>query len=324
MELLNKYLQAVKPGLPRAERDDILAELSADLQMEIDERQAELGRELTEAEEAEILARFGHPLVVAGRYQRQTGSFTFGRQLIGPELFPFYMRGVKWAVGLALAVVVIVGIVLMAVKRDWLVVIEQAALFQVVLQFTIQTAIWMGIQNHYTKHPDAWNPNRLATKNLPDGSGRSGRFNALANIVVSLAIAPWYLSFLANPNTVLGPFRLAPVWHTYWPFIAALVIASVAHQSIGLFRPDLIKARFIVRIGTSAAGLVLLALIIQARHWVEVIPVGTMSEEKRAQIDQAVNIWGMWWSILLPIVLLVAGQLIWSVYKLVRLSRANS
>src|SRR5580704_10814972 len=101
MELLSKYLQAVKPGLPRAERDDILAELSEEIRTQIDDKQAELGRDLTEDEEAAILTGFGHPLMVAGRYQRHSGSLAFGRELIGPDLFPFYMRGVKWAVGLA-------------------------------------------------------------------------------------------------------------------------------------------------------------------------------------------------------------------------------
>ena len=39
MELVDRYLQAVKFWLPRHQKDDILAELSADLQSQIEDRE---------------------------------------------------------------------------------------------------------------------------------------------------------------------------------------------------------------------------------------------------------------------------------------------
>ena len=50
MELLDRYVRAVKTYLPRAQQDDIVKELSANLQAQMEDREAELGRPLSEAE----------------------------------------------------------------------------------------------------------------------------------------------------------------------------------------------------------------------------------------------------------------------------------
>src|ERR1700722_11050145 len=88
MELLDRYLQAVRFWLPKAQQDDIIAELSSDLRSQIDDREMELGRPLDEAELEGILRRCGSPILVASRYRPQT-------QLIGPALFPIYLFVLK-------------------------------------------------------------------------------------------------------------------------------------------------------------------------------------------------------------------------------------
>src|SRR5215475_15228174 len=83
MELLDRYLQAVRFWLPKAQQDDIIAELSEDLQSQIDDKEEELGRCLDKEEVSAILKRCGSPILVASRYRPQT-------YLIGPALFPIY------------------------------------------------------------------------------------------------------------------------------------------------------------------------------------------------------------------------------------------
>jgi hypothetical protein len=95
MQLLDRYLTAVKFWLPKLQRDDIAAELSTNLQAEIDDRAAELGRPLTDEEVAVLLKRHGSPILVASRYQQEHRTVTFGRQLIGPVVFPFYWIALK-------------------------------------------------------------------------------------------------------------------------------------------------------------------------------------------------------------------------------------
>ena len=84
MEMLDRYLRLVRFWLPKAEKEDITAELSETIRSQIEEREAELGRKLDEADLEAILARWGHPLRVAERYLPQ-------RHLIGPTLFPVYV-----------------------------------------------------------------------------------------------------------------------------------------------------------------------------------------------------------------------------------------
>ena len=49
MDLLDRYLNAVRSFLPPAQRDDITTELAANLQAQMEDRAAELGRPLSEA-----------------------------------------------------------------------------------------------------------------------------------------------------------------------------------------------------------------------------------------------------------------------------------
>ena len=89
MTLTERYLKAVAAQLPKAAREDIVAELRDAIQTRMEERQEELGRPLTEADEEAVLREFGHPLSVAGRY----GSGP--QHVVGPELYPWWMFGVK-------------------------------------------------------------------------------------------------------------------------------------------------------------------------------------------------------------------------------------
>lgn len=108
MDLIDRYLDAVRLFLPRDQRDDIAAELRDVLVSRREDRQAELGRPLTRKEDQALLQDFGHPLAVAARYGRQ-------QYLIGPELYPIYafvLKIVLAAIGVA---ALITGVVTAAV-----------------------------------------------------------------------------------------------------------------------------------------------------------------------------------------------------------------
>ncbi len=61
MDLLARYLQAVKFFLPQRQQDDIVRELSENLLAQFEDQAETLGRPLTEAEQAEILKRTDTP-----------------------------------------------------------------------------------------------------------------------------------------------------------------------------------------------------------------------------------------------------------------------
>jgi hypothetical protein len=84
MDLLERYLQAVGQYLDLDTKEDMLAELRANLMGDMDARADQLGRSLTESEIAAILQAHGRPVLVAARYLPQ-------RYLIGPALFLVYL-----------------------------------------------------------------------------------------------------------------------------------------------------------------------------------------------------------------------------------------
>jgi hypothetical protein len=102
MDMVDRYVQAVRSLLPKAQQEDIAAELEEAIRGRIDTREAELGRKLTDAEVEAIIKEFGHPIAAAGRYAPQ-------RHLIGPEIFPYWWLGAKAVVVFAAIIGVVNG-----------------------------------------------------------------------------------------------------------------------------------------------------------------------------------------------------------------------
>lgn len=96
MELVERYLLAVRTWLPEELREDVMKELRGDLEAELAERAAAAARPLGAEEIEEVLRRRGHPLEVAGAYLPT-------RHLVGPALYPAYRLAVA---GLVLGVLV--------------------------------------------------------------------------------------------------------------------------------------------------------------------------------------------------------------------------
>jgi hypothetical protein len=111
MDLVQRYVQSVRSLLPRAQQDDIAAELEDVIRARIEEREGELGRRLKDPEIEAILKTFGHPIAAAGRYAPQ-------RHLIGPELFPFWWIAAKIAAVIAAVAAVARGLAHIAVDKS--------------------------------------------------------------------------------------------------------------------------------------------------------------------------------------------------------------
>ena len=111
MNLLDRYLQAVRFFLPRRQQDDIVRELSENLLSQMEDRAEELGRPLSEDEQADILRRHGHPMLVAGRYRSH-------QQLIGPTFFPIYVVALQAGLAVALLVTIVVTTITSIVHGD--------------------------------------------------------------------------------------------------------------------------------------------------------------------------------------------------------------
>lgn len=111
MDMIDRYLDAVAAQLPQDERADIVAELRDLILSRFEAREEELGRALTEDEQEAILREIGHPLVVAARY----GSGP--QHIVGPELFPWWMFGVRAGL-IAIVVITALGALVRVLVGD--------------------------------------------------------------------------------------------------------------------------------------------------------------------------------------------------------------
>lgn len=104
MDLIEEYLKAVAVLLPRAQRDDIVAELRDMILTRVEAREEELGRALTPDEVEAVLREIGHPLVVAARYSEGP------QHAVGPLLYPYWLFGVKVVIAIEAVVALVIFI----------------------------------------------------------------------------------------------------------------------------------------------------------------------------------------------------------------------
>jgi hypothetical protein len=101
--LTRRYIDQVVSHLPDGQREDISRELDALTSDMLDERLA-AGAEAATAERA-ALEELGDPARLAARYRNATNY------VIGPELYPVYVRALQWLLPMVLVVALIVNIV---------------------------------------------------------------------------------------------------------------------------------------------------------------------------------------------------------------------
>ena len=103
MDLLERYLQAVRLFVPRRQHDDIVAEVSTNLVTRMEDLKKELGRPLCDEERVDIVRRNGHPVAVAGQYRGH-------ERLIGPTVFPVYFNTLVAGLGITLLLTLMLGL----------------------------------------------------------------------------------------------------------------------------------------------------------------------------------------------------------------------
>jgi hypothetical protein len=272
MELVERYLQAVRYLLPKRQRDDVARELSDDLRSQIEDKESGLGRRLTEDETAEVLKGLGHPLLLALRYQQ-------GRSLIGPEVFPLFAFAVKSILGV-LAVVHIVlpaAVFLLSGEPSRRVVglfvrfpgVAVQVLGWVTLAFvvidtrTVRSAIKGALAG--------WRP-----QSLPDvvRQDEAARPPSATDVVLTAVLSVWWLAGLAYPPLILGPSAayvdLAPGLGRLYAPIAASALASIALGWFRLSHPR--PARVLVHAGLVSDALALSVLFLLTRVDAYVVP----------------------------------------------------
>lgn len=242
LELLDRYLQAVRFWLPKSKgQDDLLAELGEDIRSQIDEKEAALGRALDNNDVAEILKSCGSPMVVAGRLGPQL-------YLIGPTLFPVYAFVLKMVLLWILVpvFVFIVGPTYIATSHgDWPSAVLNTignlwnGLFVAAGVITLVFAILertRAVANAQCK----WDPLKLPPVRK---EGRKPSFAcALSELIFAVLGLMWLLLLPHYPFLILGPaaaiLKASPMLHTFYLPIVLLSLLSIVKLAITLARPQ--------------------------------------------------------------------------------------
>jgi hypothetical protein len=278
MDILDRYLGAVRSYLPKslslAQQDDIIAELEENLRAQMDDREAELGHPLSGDEENAILQRHGHPMLVAGRYQVNQGRVAFGRELIGPALFPVYLRTLWIVMAISLGIYAVVVTVL-ALTDNPLTAggVLTSVVVQAAIQFVALTAIFT-VANQYlpTMRWDARTLPAPRPQSLERQGERVSRLESLAEIVGIVVMVGWLWFAYNQPFLLFGPalenYRLAPVWQqAALPTLLVLGV-SVARAVVNLFRPEWVRLKRVVSVLADIAALGIVLFLLQADTWV--------------------------------------------------------
>ncbi len=277
MTLVDRYLRAVRDHLPRGQQDDIINELSDSLHSRLEDEVATRGRPLLEAEESAILKEFGHPMTVAARYRADERSVTFGRRLIGPELFPTYMQVLAVNVTITLLIAAIAAVASVSI---WPGVV--GILIPLAIQFSIVTSIFVVIDRRFVTNPDGWDPRTVSSMgpdvdiSTIDGIAEQligkahPRVVPVTSSILEIGLAALTLSValaIGLPGQV-GFVKPGPGWADVYVPIIVLIALSFVGPLINLFRPQGTRARVIAHVLVNAATIVVAAVSLAIGNWV--------------------------------------------------------
>src|SRR6516165_2029798 len=263
MELMDRYLQAVRFALPKSQRDDIVQELKDSLLSQIEEREAVLDRRLTEDEQVDLLRKMGSPVQLASRYREQQG-------LIGPTVLPIYWKVLKASLGIAFLVQVLASIATAAAGRPLLVSLEPIFHYPGVALTVFAWVTLSFAALHFfggkIQLNEAWDPRPLPP--VVKLERKKSLIDSVASLVIGAIAAVWWLAGLRNPWLILGPgaafMTFAPVWLTLYPLFVVLGIMEVLRHSLEIARPYATRAQTIARMVTRVLSLTVLAFLIRA------------------------------------------------------------
>jgi hypothetical protein len=318
-DLIDRYLQAVGFWLPRDQKQDILAEISEDLRSQLEDREAELGRALTESEVSDLLKQRGRPILVAGQFLPQ-------RSLIGPALYPIYIFVLK-IVALCYVIpwlLVWFGILLfhrteMAahLAGEWS---SLGSLWTIVFtQFGIITVVFAAIDRVSVKSTGCseWDPRKLPKVKLETSMKR--RCNAVAGIVFGIFGLLWLLAIPNYPFLIIGPaaylVKGALIWQTvYWPLVV-LAVAGVFEHVVRLLRPDLTWFPPTFKIATTLLSAWIVNALLHAQTYV--LPVSSQGAGVAAVVNLSIQITAAVLAVCVVVGLVVYG---WQAFREIRRS----
>ena len=297
MELVDRYLQAVKFWLPKQQKDDILAELSADIRAQIEDRESVLGRALTQPEIEDILKQRGRPCLVASRFRPQ-------ESLIGPVLYPIYLFCLKCALLGYLVPWLVVTLIILIVRPSFSATQSIPAWFMTMAQvsghlwtmafvaagtITLVFAILERVQakSHWLEN---WDPRKLPHVR---NANLHTRTNAAVELTIMLLATAWWAAYLDRTVIYIGEsvrIALNPVWlWFFWGYLLVLILTA-ATAALILARPHIAWLPAALRLFNSLVGSILFCSLLRV-GMLAGIKVPNVTAQQAIDFTLAANHW---------------------------------
>ena len=328
MELLDRYLQAVARHLPRNRQQDILAELRANLEAQLEDKESALGRPLTQGESEDWLREIGPPIVVAGRYLPQ-------QSLIGPAIFPIYWFVLRIALFWALAIYTIVSALLIALGQASAPAIPEAILRVPGILFTVAawiTLVFAALEFLSTRYPrqfapffrktTQWSPASLPPLEKDPRTPRSYA-HAVAEIIFGFLFLLWLLLIPQYPFLILGPgiallhaspFLLSPHLILFYVYFVAFNAFQLLWRGIDLARGTWQRPNRFQHVILKAAALVPLNVLLYLPGQQFLLLRNPLADAARYSatlhtVNQAIH------QAVLVLIVIVSLQLLWDIAR---------
>lgn len=292
MDLLERYLQAVKFWLPKEQKNDIIAELSEDLRSEIEEKESALGHKLSDSELSDLLKQRGRPVFVANRYLPQ-------EHLIGPVLFPIYRFVLKIVMLCYLVPTVLVWIsllffnsahreenILAALGKMW-----STLWFAAFVAAGVVTLVFAILERAEIKSRlEDWNPRSLPpVRNL----NQIPRSSSIIELVANMVFCLWWTAHMSSTIIISNPnlqISFSPAWrYFFWGFLLTAFL-NTALAAANLVRPYWSASRATVRLVSDAIGSMLFCALMKA-NILTGFAAANVSPAHAAEITAAINWW---------------------------------
>jgi hypothetical protein len=293
MELLDRYLHALKSYLPKHQQRDILDEISDTIQSEAEERQRALGRALSREEESELIRRYGHPMLAAARYKPQ-------QYLIGPTLFPYYVATLKFAAGILLLLHVIFAIAmgftspspvasgLRALGGLWDAIPFWIAFITIVFAILERNQVRLRLFEHWDPShlPPVPAPRATEPQRIPWSESIVGLVAATVMLLYWLGVPPLdRLVFSGDGMSV----RVGPELRRLHTPITMMLLMVVAGNILNIVRPYFTYLHGISRLVTDAVGLTILYVVSRAPKILVIVNAAGQGPGQFAQQERDLN-----------------------------------
>ena len=316
MDLIDRYLVAVRRHLPRPLQKDIVEELSDSLRSEAEETEQQLGRALTADDQSALLKKHGHPWLVASRYLPQ-------QYLVGPALYPYYRQALVIVLFWVVLPISLGGGALGAIyaadsSRVWGWALGAAwngslyAIGIVTIVFTVLESQRVRITTL-----DKWDPSWLPE---PHEGRAVPRSETLIGLIFTTTFLLWWADLLRAPQLIdyggdAVRFVAEPIWAAVFLPVLISLLLTVASAFVDLIRPWRTTFFSIVRVLIDVAAGVIAGVVLRAGHWVQVIGA-PQDADKLARADYWIN-QGIKWSLVTLIVICLFEALteVWRTVK---------